>query len=144
METAKSNKDKHSELREKALAQKVIFDNADDKTKEAEGVKFEAAKKASLDAKNTYDASKTKACQFIADESASLELKNPSNYVPTEKEKGHIHVELDMPYFSKTTGKKQTKAFIQKFSIGAFKGFIRKPLGYTVQVIWDGGVYKSI
>lgn len=105
---------------------------------------FEAAKQASLKAKEEFDAARIKASQFVKVKDSVLTMEKPSAFIPPVKEQGHVHVELDKTRFDKDTGEKLSKAYIQIFTPRAFKDFKKNTLGFKVQVIWDGETFKSI
>lgn len=66
-------------------------------------------------------------------------------YLADESERHLYHVKVDKPVFSSKDGKKLSKAYIQKFSIGDFKNFKRHALslGFTISVVWNPEAYAD-
>jgi len=85
-------------------------------------------------------ADKSAASKPTADKSAEpVPGAQSGSYVPGEKEKGLFHVKLDTPSYDKTTGKKLSKAYIQKFTVPEWKHFEKnsKGLGFTTEIMWN-------
>lgn len=61
-----------------------------------------------------------------------------STYVPEDKEKHLYHIKLDKPSFDPKTGKKLSKAFVQKFTVAEYRLFEKNgnTLGYEKEVLW--------
>lgn len=69
-----------------------------------------------------------------------------SKYTPADNEKNLYHLLLEKPLYDKTTGKKISTPYVQKFNDRAYKKFTEKKngglsnaemLGYTVTVLWN-------
>lgn len=70
-----------------------------------------------------------------------------SRYVPADNEKHLYHLQLEKQLFDKTTGKRLSAPYVQKFSERAYNKFMGKKnendksnaemLGYTVTVLWN-------
>ena len=65
-------------------------------------------------------------------------------YVANENERHLFHVKLDKPFFNKRTGEKQSKAYMQKFTIPEWHHFAKnsKGLGFEVEIMWNPEKYK--
>lgn len=75
----------------------------------------------------------------------AIRIKNAQSgsYLPEEKERKLVHVKMDKPSYSRTDGKKISKAYIQKFTIAEWNHFAKNSsgLGYKVEIMWNPALY---
>lgn len=95
----------------------------------------------------TQAASKPETTQEAAQEQTGTVQAQASRYVPADSEKHLYHLQLEKQLFDKTTGKRLSTPYVQKFSERAYNKFMGKKnendksnaemLGYTVTVLWN-------
>ena len=95
----------------------------------------------------TQAASKPETTQETAQEQTGTVQAQTSRYVPADNEKHLYHLQLEKQLFDKTTGKRLSAPYVQKFSERAYNKFMGKKnendksnaemLGYTVTVLWN-------
>lgn len=95
----------------------------------------------------TQAASKPETTQEAAQEQTGTVQAQMSRYVPADNEKHLYHLQLEKQLFDKTTGKRLSTPYVQKFSERAYNKFMGKKndneksnaemLGYTVTVLWN-------
>lgn len=95
----------------------------------------------------TQAASKLETTPETAQEQTGTVQAQTSRYVPAENEKHLYHLQLEKQLFDKTTGKRLSTPYVQKFSERAYNKFMGKKneneksnaemLGYTVTVLWN-------
>lgn len=95
----------------------------------------------------TQAASKPETTQEAAQEQTGTVQAQTSRYVPADNEKHLYHLQLEKQLFDKTTGKRLSTPYVQKFSERAYNKFMGKKndneksnaemLGYTVTVLWN-------
>ena len=95
----------------------------------------------------TQAASKPETTQETAQEQTGTVQAQTSRYVPADNEKHLYHLQLEKQLFDKTTGKRLSTPYVQKFSERAYNKFMGKKnendksnaemLGYTVTVLWN-------
>lgn len=95
----------------------------------------------------TQAASKPETTQETAQEQTGTVQAQMSRYVPADNEKHLYHLQLEKQLFDKTTGKRLSTPYVQKFSERAYNKFMGKKnendrsnaemLGYTVTVLWN-------
>ena len=95
----------------------------------------------------TQAASKPETTQETAQEQTGTVQAQTSRYVPADNEKHLYHLQLEKQLFDKTTGKRISAPYVQKFSERAYNKFMGKKnendksnaemLGYTVTVLWN-------
>lgn len=95
----------------------------------------------------TQAASKLETTQEAAQEQTGTVQAQTSRYVPADNEKHLYHLQLEKQLFDKTTGKRLSAPYVQKFSERAYNKFMGKKnendksnaemLGYTVTVLWN-------
>lgn len=95
----------------------------------------------------TQAASKPETTQESAQEQTGTVQAQTSRYVPADNEKHLYHLQLEKQLFDKTTGKRLSTPYVQKFSERAYNKFMGKKnendksnaemLGYTVTVLWN-------
>lgn len=95
----------------------------------------------------TQAASKPETTQEAAQEQTGTVQVQTSRYVPADNEKHLYHLQLEKQLFDKTTGKRLSAPYVQKFSERAYNKFMGKKnendksnaemLGYTVTVLWN-------
>lgn len=121
--------------------------------KTPEQIKAEAAKLVATAAAAVKDKAnkdlirKIKAAQ--KDGTTMVDLEGESHdveneYKPKNTEAHLFHVELDKPAFNKTTGKKLSKAYVQKFTGADWNAFKKhqKGLGFSLRVLWNPTKFK--
>ena len=95
----------------------------------------------------TQAASKPETTQETAQEQTGTVQAQTSRYVPADNEKHLFHLQLEKQLCDKTTGKRLSAPYVQKFSERAYNKFMGKKnendksnaemLGYTVTVLWN-------
>lgn len=111
---------------------------------------LEAVTEAEEKFKSADEKSKEKAKADLKAKKEALEsvrVKNAQSgsYLPNQKEKGLFHVKMDKPSFHPSTGKKLSKAFIQKFTVREWAHFVKYSggLGYTMEILWNPTLYSA-